>query len=286
MKFRISEAIVPLSLVLTILLLFGSPPGATDAAEHSKPALLYSRHFNAAGETRYLPDGTYKEVLKRLRDEFEVRVHDQPLTAGTLADVRVLLIANPSDKAVGNHPPPPHVSTADIAVLTRFVERGGGLIVMGNQENHNLEIEDVNKLLMRFGMQFTNLYTDVKKLVLPEKNPLVGGLRWGYYTGNLVQVTPSHPAKPRALILNDLTQKPLKGTRDQEGALLAIAEPGRGRVAVVTDAGWITDDALSEKGIGGVAVKGQDNWEIFRRITRWAASLPETTGSAPLPHTD
>ena len=285
MKFRFSEASVPLPIVFTILLLFGSPLWAADGAERTKPVLLYSRYFNAAGETRYLPDGSYKEVLKRLRDEFDVRVHDQPLTAQSLADVNVLLLANPSDKAVGNHPPPPHVSAADIAVLTRFVEKGGGLIVMGNQENHNLEIEDVNKLLTRFGMQFTNLYTDVKKLVLPEKTPLVGGLRWGYYTGNLVQVAPSHPAKPRALISNDLTQTPLRGTRDQEGALLAIAEPGRGRVAVVTDAGWITDDALSEKGIGGVAVKGQDNWEIFRRITRWAASLSDRRSAPPL-HTD
>ena len=277
MKGRFSATVVCFVRVITILFFFGSPLRAADAVERSKPVLLYSRHFNAAGETRYLPDGTYKEVLRRLRDEFEVRVHNQPLTARTLADVNVLLIANPSDKAVGDHPPPPHVSTADIAVLTRFVERGGGLIIMGNQENHNLEIEDVNRLLAQFGLQFTNLYTDVKKLVLPEKTPLVGGLRWGYYTGNLVQVTPAHPAKPRALISNDRTQKPLKGTRDQEGALLAIAEPGRGRVAVVTDAGWITDDALSEKGIGAVAVKGQDNWEIFRRLARWAASLPDVT---------
>jgi hypothetical protein len=185
-----------------------------------------------------------------------------------------VLIANPSDKPVAGNPPPPHVSPADIEALTRFVERGGGLIVMGNQENHNLEVEDMNKLLVRFGLQFTNAYTDVKKLELPRDTPVIGGLRWGYYTGNLVLITPGHQAKPRPLVSNDLSQKPLKGTRDQDGALLALAEPGRGRVAVVTDAGWITDDALSEKGIGGVAVKGQDNWEIFRRLTRWAASIP------------
>ena len=61
------------------------------------------------------------------------------------------------------------------------------------------------------------------------------------------------------------------GARDEPGALLAIAEPGRGRVAVVTDAGWITDDALLGKGIGGVAIPEQDNLEIFRRLIRWAA---------------
>jgi hypothetical protein len=239
-----------------------------------KPTLLYSRYYNAAGETRYLPDGSYKEILTGLGGEFDVRVDSDPLNEKTLAGVDVVLIANPSDKAVGTNPPPPHASAADIAALTRYVERGGGLIVMGNQENHNLETEDMNKLLLRFGLQFTNLYTDVKKLVLPRATPIIGGLRWGYYTGNLVLITPNHSAKPRPLILNDLTQKPLNGTRDTPGALLAVAEPGRGRVAVVTDSGWIGNDALSDKGIGGVTVIGQDNWEIFRRLAHWTARSP------------
>ncbi len=254
-----------------LMALFASRALGADSASPKKPVLLYSRYFNALGETRYLPDGTYKDILARLRSEFEVRVHREPLNDRTLAGVNVVLIANPSDKPVGTNPPPAHVSPTDIEVLTRFVQNGGGLIVMGNQENHNLEIEDMNRLLLRFGLQFTNLYTDVKKLTLPAETPIIGGLRWGYYTGNLVLITSGHSAHPRPLVLNDLAQKPLNGTRDTPGALLAIAEPGGGHVAVVTDAGWISNDALSEKGIGGVAVKGQDNWEIFRRLAHWSA---------------
>src|SRR6185436_16627569 len=100
---------------------------------------------------------------------------------------------------------------------------------------------------------------------------IVGGLRWAYYTGDLVRLQPDHPAKPRALVTNDLAQKPEKGTRDEAGVLLAIAEPGKGHVAVVTDSGWISNDALSGKGIAGVAIKDHDNWEIFRRLARWTA---------------
>ncbi len=59
----------------------------------NKPVLLYSRYFNAVGEARYLPDGTYKEVLTRLRTEFDVRVHSRPLNARALASVKVVLIA-------------------------------------------------------------------------------------------------------------------------------------------------------------------------------------------------
>ena len=260
----------PASLSL-LLILSGSSLPAADPPPAAKPVLLYSRHFNAHGETRYLPDGTFKDILQRLRGAFEVRVHDEPLTLQTLAGIRLLLIANPSDRAVEGHPPPPHFSASDIATLTRFVEQGGGLILLGNQENHNLEVEDTNKLLARFGLQFTNLFTDAKKLVLPKDTPVIGGLRWAYYTGNLVALDAKHPAKPRALVQNDRAQKPVQGPRDTEGTLLAVAEPGRGRVAVVTDAGWLTDDALKEKGIGGVTITGQDNWEIFRRLAHWTA---------------
>ena len=163
-------------------------------------------------------------------------------------------------------------------MLTDFVQQGGGLIVSGNQENHNLEVDDMNKLLARFGIQATNLYTDAKKLVLSKETPIIGGLRWAYYTGNLLLLDPSHPARPRALVANDLNQKPIGGPRDQAGCLLATAEPGKGRVVVVTDSGWIADFALDEEGVGGIAIKGQDNREIFRRLTRWAAHLPEPSG--------
>jgi len=265
--------------LLALALMVGCHTASTwsgwSADSPAKPVLLYSRYYNAEGEKRYLPDDTYRQVIQRLRQDFEVRVHSKPPTRETLADVKLLFIVNPSDKAVGNHPPPPHVSVADIKVLTEFVNNGGGLIVSGNQENHNLEVQDMNKLLAQFGIQATNLYTDAKKLVLPKETPIIGGLRWAYYTGNLLVLDPTNPAKPRALVMNDLSQKPPKGTRDEAGCLLATAESGRGRVVVVTDSGWLADWAFNEEGIGGVAIKGQDNWEIFRRLTHWAARLPD-----------
>ncbi len=242
-----------------------------DAQTKSKPVLLYSRYFNAEGEARYLPDGNYKDVLERLRADFEVRVHAKPLTRESLADVSLVLIANPSDQAVAGHPSPHHVSPADVKALADFALRGGGLIVMENQENHNLEVEAMNRLLARFGIQATNLYTDAKQLVVPKEAPVIGGLRWAYYTGNLLLLDASHPARPRALVTNDLNQKPVKGPRDTAGVLMAAAEPGRGRVVVVTDAGWISDWAFTGEGVGGVSIKEQDNWEIFHRLARWTA---------------
>src|SRR5262249_42860839 len=133
--------------------------------------------------------------------------------------------------------------------------------------------EDSNKLLARFGIQATNLYTDAKQIILPKGAPIIGGLRWGYYTGNLLLLDPSHPAKPRAIVTNDVNQKPLGGPRNQPGVLMAAAELGRGRVIVATDSGWISDSAFSGEGVGSVSIKEQDNWEIFHRLARWAAHL-------------
>jgi hypothetical protein len=260
------------------------PPASQEpATQPAKPrtgraVFLYSRYLNAKGETRYLPDGSYKDVLDRLRGDFDLRVNGEPLTRQTLADVDVLLIANPSDKAVGKNPPPPHLTAQDVETLSAFVRDGGGLIILGNQENHNLEINDVNKLLEQFGLQFRDRYTDAKLLALPRDTPVLGGLRWAYYTGNLVVMAAGHPARPRPLVLNDVAVKPLGGERNQRGALMAAAEPGAGRVVVVTDAGWISNDALSGKGIGPVAIKEHDNWEIFRRLALWSAHRLPVTG--------
>jgi hypothetical protein len=259
-----------LSCLLPAIVLAAS--GLTHAAEtKSKPVLLYSRYFNAEGEDRYLPDGNYKAFLEKLRGDFEVVVHNKPLQPQTLKGIDVVLIANPSETAAKGNPAPHHFSPKDISAINSYISRGGGLIIMGNQENHNLDVEDTNKLLKFSGLQFTNVYTDAKQLVIPKETPILGGLRWAYYTGNSVAIEKESKAHPRALVMNDLKQKPIKGPRDEPGALLAIAEPGKGRVAVVTDAGWLTETALDGTGIGGVVIKEHDNYEIFLRLAKWTS---------------
>jgi len=276
-KSTVHQVVTASILGLVLLLCTRVQLPAAEPVSAAKPVLLYSRYFNAEGETRYLPEGTYQQVLQRLQTGFEVRANREPLTDTTLAGVNVVLIANPSDQAVGSRPAPHHFSEADIAVLTRYVHDGGGLILLGNQENHNLEVEHTNELLAGFGLRFTNVYTDIKKLEVPGDTPVIGGLNWAYYTGNRVELDTMHPARPRALVMNDLGQKLLSGSRDQPGALLAVAEPGQGRVVAVTEAGWITNDVLGDKGISGVVIPNHDNWEIFRRLALWAAGIDTPT---------
>ena len=113
------QVTIILRRLLILLLALGC--GGRRAAADPKPVFLYSRYFNAKGESRDPPDGTYSDVLKRLGETFEVRVHDQQLNLDTLQDVAVVLIANPSYKAVGANPPPPHCTAADAAELRCYV---------------------------------------------------------------------------------------------------------------------------------------------------------------------
>lgn len=263
-----SPSLMRVCLATLALLL---PLCASLPAADAKPILLYSRYFCAEGEKRYLPDGTYADILKHLGTTFEVRTHAQPLRAASLQGVTVVVIANPSDQAVAGNPPPPHCSAEDIAALVPYVENGGGLLVMGNQENHNYELTDMNVLLGRFGMQFVNVYTDAKRLVIPASAPIIGGKAWAYYTGNQIVVQAGHPAGPKPIVSNDLAQKPVGGPRDAAGVLMSLATPGKGHVVLVTDAGWISNDVLSGKGVGKIVIAEHDNAEIFTLLCRWCA---------------
>jgi hypothetical protein len=257
-----------LSWLIAVWLLALMPAAA---AEVAKPVLLYSLYFQAPGENRYAADGAYREVVSRLREHFEVRVSPERPTARQLRDVAVVLLANPNDVAHGTNPPPPHVAVRDVRVLEKFVRRGGGLIVFGNQEGHNLEVPDLNRLLARFGLQMTNRFHDAKVIPVAAATPAIGGLRWGFYTGNEILLRPNHTARPTAWVENPVAIPTATGQRNEPGVLLASASPGKGRVVVATDAGWITDNALKELGVGPVTLRGQDNWEIFLRLCDWTA---------------
>lgn len=239
----------------------------------AKPVLLYSRYYNAEGENRYLPKGTYSEILKQLSAEFDIRVHAEHLSRKNLKDVDVVLISNPSANQINGNPPPAKLEKEDRQLLTRFIKKGGGVIIMGNQENHNLETDKVNQFLKPFGMHWTENYTDAKGLNIPEDTPVLGGLKWAYYTGNQIQLTETKKVK-HWVVQNDLCQVPLKGERDAEGVLLAGASFGKGRLVVVTDSGWIINSVLAGKGLGGNVVENDDNLEIMKRLCRWASGLP------------
>ena len=237
----------------------------------TKPVLLYSLRYQAPGENRYPPQGSYKPILDHLTNSFEVRITTNAPSLKSLRDVAVVLIANPNEKAVGTNPPPILLERPELLEWASYLQDGGGLILLGNQEGHNLETVHFNLLLARFGLTVTNHYHDAKEIAVPVSTPVIGGLRWAYYTGNEVLLTPNHPAHPRAWVTNDVNTPTTTGRRNDPGILLAVAEPLKGRVVIATDAGWLSRNALENIGIGGVVLSNHQNAELFERLALWAA---------------
>jgi hypothetical protein len=82
---------------------------------------------------------------------------DQPLTAETLSDCEVLVIAHPSDprweRTTGTGSP--QLSGEELAAIEAFVAAGGGLVVLGETEQEKYG-NNLNELLARFRLRLEN----------------------------------------------------------------------------------------------------------------------------------
>jgi hypothetical protein len=82
---------------------------------------------------------------------------DQPLTAETLRDCDVLVIAHPSDPAweQSTGTGSPRLVAEELDAIERFVAQGGGLVVLGETEQEKYG-NNLNELLARFDLRLEN----------------------------------------------------------------------------------------------------------------------------------
>lgn len=103
-------------------------------------------------------DSSYARAAAALAErDFVVHRNLAPLTAQTLAQADVLVVAHPSD-AKWEHTPgtgAPVFATDEIDAIREFVRAGGGLIVMGETEQDKYG-NNVNALLAEFGLSVQN----------------------------------------------------------------------------------------------------------------------------------
>lgn len=197
---------------------------------------------------------SYAQAAAELaRRDFEVvTTRGRALDEVALADAGVIVVAHPSEgkweRTVGDDPPV--FSPAEIAAVRDFVARGGGLVVLGEEEEDKYG-GNLNELLAPYGVRIGNATVfdyragdRVPSWVAGEPCDDVSdpGLLHrvhdvGFYRAGVVEAD-----APGALVLRT------GPAADPPGAGLIAAVPyGEGRVVVAADSDLFGDDYLSRR---------------------------------------
>ena len=211
---------------------------------------------------------SYAHAAAQLAErDFEVTTTTgRPLDDARLAGVDVLVVAHPSEgkweRTVGDDPPV--FAPAEIAAVRDFVAGGGGLIVLGEEEEDKYG-GNLNELLAPYGVR-------IESATVFDYRPDDGVPTWipgvpagdaadpgilyrvhdvGFYRAGVVAAD-----APGGLVLRT------SGTADPPGAGLVAAVPyGDGRVVVAADSDLFGDDFLLRR----------DHRQLWLNLAYWAS---------------
>jgi hypothetical protein len=214
------------------------------------------------------------------RRDFEVRPNtDGPLTDDALSTADVLVIAHPSDPKweFTTNANSPRLSPEELDAIQRFVECGGGLIVLGETEQEKYG-NNLNELLARFGIEVENRtvqdyehHREAPSWVLAELG--AGPAENGHAGPDLLaRVRSACFYRAGTLALHDGAQVLARtsDTASPPGApLVAVTEHGRGHVAALADSDLFGDDCIGEL----------DHEALWLNLVYWAAQ-PAFLGDA------
>ncbi len=211
------------------------------------------------------------------RDFEVVTSTGRPLDEVALAGVDVLVIAHPSDatweRTVGEDPP--RFSPTEIAAVEAFVAAGGGLVVLGEEEEDKYG-GNLNELLAPYGVRFENATVfdygpgdGVPCWIAAEAageaaDPTILHLVHdvGLYRAGVVAAN-----DPGAVVLRT------RASADPPGAgLLAAVSYKEGRVVAVADSDLFGDDYLARR----------DHLQLWLNLAYWASLAAFRADSTPI----
>ena len=180
--------------------------------------------------------------------DFEVAVHSGgPLTPEALGDVDVLVIAHPSEARWEHtvNANPPVFAAAELDAIEAFVERGGGLLVLGEEEQDKYG-NNLNELLARFGLRVEHrIVFDYER---SDGTPtwVVGEAAPGAASPTLLhRVGEVTFARAGTLVAEDesaILVRTSDAADPPRAGLLAAVARGAGRVVAVADSDLFGDD--------------------------------------------
>ncbi len=230
-----------------------------DAFFHMMPGHRLSRNIFTGGYRtnygRYSPFDVYHPngasmLHSDLQADYDVKLLNQPFSEMTLAEADILLVPNP-DYPLYEGTSPYRIDAHDVEALMNFLRRGGSVILMINSFlsrsdfwEENFDFERVAPLLARVGVKWDPDFMSDDNNILPAKN---AALRVGYGQGGRV--------------LGGRLPKGAKPLLTFEGQQFGfVVKVGRGRLAVVGDAGLVSN--------GLYHFPGFDNATFLQRLFR------------------
>ena len=215
-------------------------------------------------------DSSYVRAADALAErDFVVETHAEgPLTEAALAGAGVLVIAHPSDPAwerttgTGS----PRLSADELDAIEAFVERGGGLIVLGETEQDKYG-NNLNELLARFGLHLENdtvqdyeHHVNAPSWVLADlqrgARGRAGDLLARVNAACLYRATTITSSNGAVVLARTHASASVPGA-----PLIVAATHGQGRVVVLADSDLFGDDCIDEL----------DHRALWLNIVYWAA---------------
>ena len=190
----------------------------------------------------------------------------RPLDEVALAGADVLVIAHPSDskweRTVGEDSPV--FSPSEIAAVREFVAAGGGLVVLGEEEEDKYG-GNLNELLAPFGVRLEHAIVfeydpddGIPSWVVGEAAPDLSdpGILYRAREAGFYRAGALHTDDPGAVVLRT------RAHADPPGAtLVAATRYKEGRVVVVADSDLFGDDYLGKR----------DNRQLWLNLLYWAS---------------
>ncbi len=267
----------------------GQPPIATVLFDESHGEAWTIRPDVArAIQPSHPEDSSYARAAELLRARGLAVVANvaQPLDGAALDEADVLVLAHPSDPRWERTVPggSQRLSAAELDAIDAFVRAGGGLVVLGEEEQDKYD-NNLNVLLDRFGIRIANaavsdyehhdgaphwVQAELCAASASGGIDLLARVRSAcFYRAGHLQLRNGARALARA-----------STSASAPGAtLLAAAEHGAGRVVVAADSDLFGDDCLDQ----------HDHEELWCNLVCWAAGgafrrPAATRASAALEH--
>ncbi|MDW5593805.1 DUF6421 family protein [Conexibacter stalactiti] len=225
-------------------------------------------------------DSSYARAAELLRaHDLYVAVHERgPLdtAALTATGADVVVIAHPSEPDWEQVVPggSPRFSAAELDALAAFVVRGGGLIVLGEQEQEKYG-NNVNELLERFGIEIENRTVSDWEQHLESPHWILADLKGSSDDGVdlLARVHQACFYRATTLALSNgarVLARTSPNASQPHAPLIAVERYGAGRVVVLGDSDLFGDDCID----------ALDHADLWLNLVHWAAG---GAFAAPLP---